>query len=117
MNRSLADDLALVAETRRELQSVANVLDSACTRWGMTISGEKTTQCAVTHHPEGSSLRRGQVFLISGKHGWTRWQGERKNGSEAGKGRDCIPDVEKVSFQKPQSKQRNQTMYMSSEPW
>ena len=26
-----ADDLALVAETRRELQSVVNILDSACT--------------------------------------------------------------------------------------
>ena len=30
-----ADDLALVAETRRELKHMLEVLDEACTRWGM----------------------------------------------------------------------------------
>ena len=68
-----------------------------------------TTRCAVTHHPEGPSLRRGQVALLPGKHGWTRWQGG-KSGGEAGIGRDCISNVEKESFQKHQFKQRNQTM-------
>ena len=44
-----ADDLALVAETRRELQSMhmVNIMDSACSQWGMTISGEKTKVLAI----------------------------------------------------------------------
>ena len=37
-----ADDLALVAETRKELQHMLKVLDKACTRWGMSISISKT---------------------------------------------------------------------------
>ena len=36
------DDLALVAETRRELQHMLKVLDEACTWWGMCISVSKT---------------------------------------------------------------------------
>ena len=36
------DDLALVAETRRELQHMLEVLDEACTRWVMCISVSKT---------------------------------------------------------------------------
>ena len=52
-----ADDLALVAETRRELQSMVNVLDSACTRWGMTISAGKTKVLAIGEiQPEVQSL-------------------------------------------------------------
>ena len=37
-----ADDLALVAETRKELQHMLEVLDKACTWWGMSISISKT---------------------------------------------------------------------------
>ena len=37
----------MVAETQRELQHMVNVLDGACTRWGMTISGGKTKLLAV----------------------------------------------------------------------
>ena len=37
-----ADDLTMVAETRRELQHMLNVLDQACSRWGMTISTGKS---------------------------------------------------------------------------
>ena len=37
-----ADDLALVAETRRELQHMLEVLDEACTQWGMCMSVSKT---------------------------------------------------------------------------
>ena len=37
-----ADDLALVAETRSELQHMVEVLDEACTRWGTCISVSKT---------------------------------------------------------------------------
>ena len=36
------DDLTMVAETRRELQHMLNVLDQACSRWGMTISTGKS---------------------------------------------------------------------------
>ena len=37
-----ADDLTMVAETRRELQHMLNVLDQACSWWGMTISTGKS---------------------------------------------------------------------------
>ena len=37
-----ADDLTMVAETRQELQHMLNVLDQACSRWGMTISTGKS---------------------------------------------------------------------------
>ena len=36
------DDLALVAETRSELQHIVEVLDEVCTQWGMCISVSKT---------------------------------------------------------------------------
>lgn len=36
-----ADNLAMVAETHSELQHMVNVLDNACTSWGMTISGRR----------------------------------------------------------------------------
>ena len=41
-NVQYADDLTLVAETGRELQHMLDVLDRACTRWGMKINGDKT---------------------------------------------------------------------------
>ena len=41
-NVQYADDLTLVAETRKELQHMLDVLDRACTQWGMRISGDKT---------------------------------------------------------------------------
>ena len=37
-----ADDLTLIAETRKELQHMITALDQACERWGMHINGEKT---------------------------------------------------------------------------
>ena len=63
---------------------------------------------------KGQALEEVKVVLLPGKQSWTRWQGGRRSGSEAGKGRDCIPDVENESFQKPQSKKLN---YVPSEPW
>ena len=51
------NDLTLIAEARRELQHMLDVLDGACSRWGMTINGEKpkysqleTTQKQQTRH-------------------------------------------------------------------
>ena len=35
-------DLTLVAEARKELQHMLDVLDRACARWGMQISVSKT---------------------------------------------------------------------------
>ena len=42
-----ADDLTMVAETRRELQHMLDVLDQACSRWGMTISTGKSKTLSV----------------------------------------------------------------------
>ena len=41
-NIQYADDWTLIAEIRGELQHMLDVLDRACTQWGMKISGEKT---------------------------------------------------------------------------
>ena len=41
----------MVAETHTELQHMVNALDSACTWWGMTISGGKTNVLAVGAQP------------------------------------------------------------------
>ena len=41
-NAQYADDLTLIAENRKELQKMLDVLDNACTRWGMRISAAKT---------------------------------------------------------------------------
>ena len=41
-NAQYADDLTLIAENRRELQQMLDVLDKACTQWGMKISAGKT---------------------------------------------------------------------------
>ena len=50
-----ADDMALVAESRSEMQHMVKVLDKACEQWGMCISMEKTKILAVreqeTEHP------------------------------------------------------------------
>ena len=50
-----ADDMALVAESRSEMQHMVKVLDMACERWGMCISVDKTKILAVeeqeTEHP------------------------------------------------------------------
>ena len=48
-----ADDLAMVAETREEMQHMVNVLDRTCTRWGMSISGGKTKLLAVREQQPG----------------------------------------------------------------
>ena len=42
-----ADDMALIAESRSELQHMLIVLDEVCERWGMRISVEKTKILAV----------------------------------------------------------------------
>ena len=48
------NDLTLIAEARRELQHMLDVLDGACSRWGMTINGEKTKVLTVGDHPEAA---------------------------------------------------------------
>ena len=42
-----ADDLALVAEQRRDLQKMLMVVDMVCKKWGMAISVEKSKVLAV----------------------------------------------------------------------
>ena len=50
-----ADDMALVAESRSEIQHMVKVLDKACEQWGMCISVNNTKNLAVreqeTEHP------------------------------------------------------------------
>ena len=51
-----ANDMALVAEARSEMQHMVKVLDKACEQWGMCISMEKTKILTVgeeqeTEHP------------------------------------------------------------------
>ena len=46
-----AADLTLHAETRSELQHMLDVLDRACSHWGMAINGEKTKALTVGDHP------------------------------------------------------------------
>ena len=50
-----ANDLKLIAEARSELQHMLDVLDGACSHWGMTINVEKTKVLTVGDHPVGSS--------------------------------------------------------------
>ena len=49
-----ADDLTLIAELRSELQHMLDVLDGACSCWGMTINVEKTKVLTVGDHPEAA---------------------------------------------------------------
>ena len=58
-----ADDVTLIAETRRELQHMITTLDKACDRWGMRINGEKTKILTVGTTEDQSPLRlRGQML-------------------------------------------------------
>ena len=49
-----ADELTLIAEARSELQHMLDVLDGACSHWGMTINVEKTKVFTVGDHPEAA---------------------------------------------------------------
>ena len=49
-----ADDLTLIAEARSELHHMLDLLDGACSHWGMTINGEKTKVLTVGDHPEAA---------------------------------------------------------------
>ena len=51
-----ADDMALIAESRNELQHMLTVLDEACERWGMRISVEKTKVLAVGEQQDPAEL-------------------------------------------------------------
>ena len=50
-NAQYADNLTLVAENRKELQQMLDVLDRACTRWGMRISEDKTKVLSIGEPP------------------------------------------------------------------
>ena len=66
-----ADDLALVAEQRQDLQGMLLVVDMVCKKWGMAISVEKSKVLAVggwrsdgTHLFEQPNPRRGGVLHV-----------------------------------------------------
>ena len=46
----------MVAETRRELQHMLDVLDRACARWGMQISVSKTKILTVEEQGKGPAI-------------------------------------------------------------
>ena len=45
------DDRTMIAESRSELQHMLNVLNGACSHWGMTINEEKTEVLTVGDPP------------------------------------------------------------------
>ena len=106
-----ADDLILVAETRRELQHMLDVLDRACARRGMQISVSKTKILTVeeqgkdrqvwTSHPShcGPSTGGSGVFLLPGQQGGSECQGGERSCNEAREGWQSVPNVEKESLQ------------------
>ena len=51
-----ADDLTMVSESRQELQHMVNAVNSACKRWGMTISSTKTKMLTVGGQQANSQL-------------------------------------------------------------
>ena len=107
-----ADDMALVAESRSEMQHMVKALDKACERWGMHISVDKTKIVAVgeqepDHSPisiQGQALEEVESFPYLG--------GEVGEGGdcEAEEGKHYISDTKAQDFQKPKPEQINQRM-------
>ena len=62
-----ADDLTLIAETRRELQHMLDVLDRACTQWGMHISMSKTNILAVEEQSKDQQARDQITITLHGQ--------------------------------------------------
>ena len=67
-----ADDLILVAETRRELQHMLDVLDRACARRGMQISVSKTKILTVEEQGKDRQVRDKPSITLRAKH-WRKW--------------------------------------------
>ena len=65
-NAQYADNLTLVAEKRKELQQMLDVLDRACTRWGMRISGDKTKVLSIVEPPgdHPATILKGQALKV-----------------------------------------------------
>ena len=58
-----ADDVTLIAETRRELQHMITTLDKACDLWGMCINSEKTKILTVGETEDEPPLKlKGQTL-------------------------------------------------------
>ena len=62
-----ADDLTLVAETRRELQHMLDVLDRPCAQWGMHISVSKTKILAVEEQSKDQQGRDQTTITLQGQ--------------------------------------------------
>ena len=62
-----ADDFTLVAETRRELQHMLDVLDRACARWGMQISLGKTKILTVVEQGKDQQVRDQPSITLQGQ--------------------------------------------------
>ena len=62
-----ADDFTLVAETRRELQHMLDVLDRVCARWGMQISLGKTKILTVVEQGKDQQVRNQLSITLWGQ--------------------------------------------------
>ena len=62
-----ADDLTLVAETRRELQHMLDVLDRPCAQWGMHSSVSKTKILAVEEQSKDPQARDQTTITLQGQ--------------------------------------------------
>ena len=54
---NIADDLALVAEQRQDLQRILTVVDLVCKKWGMAISVEKSKVLVVGGEDVNAAIR------------------------------------------------------------
>ena len=62
-----ADDLTLIAETRRELHHMLDVLGRACVQWGMHISVSKTNILAVEEQSKYQQARDQTTITLPGQ--------------------------------------------------
>ena len=103
-----ANDLTLIAESRSELQHMLDVLDGACSHWGMTINGEKTKVLTVgdhpaaadqtpTYHPPELYSGRCDNFLIPRKPSRANWKSREASGYKDRESWDSVPDLETKS--------------------
>ena len=102
----------MVAETRRELQHMLDVLDRACAQWGMQISASKTKILTVEEQGKDQEVRDQPSITLRGKHRrkWSHsltWvvrlvrvpRYRERSSSEAREGWQSVPNVEEESLQ------------------
>ena len=111
------DDMALIAESRSEMQHTVKALDKACERWGMHISVDKTKTLSVGEqepdHPpisiQGQALEKVESFHTYVGSEEAKQQEWRGGDCETEEGKHCVSDTKAQDFQKPKSEQIHQS--------